>query len=88
MSITKYDTIADPKYLDWSEHPITFNRADKWVDIPYPGHFPLVLDPTIRNVRFKQVLIDGRSDLNVLFAGALTELGLMKDDFVPIDSPF
>ena len=57
-------------------------------DIPYPGHFPLMLDPTIRNVWFKKVLIDGGSDLNILFAEALTELGLTKDDLIPIDSPF
>ena len=88
MSITKYDTVADPKYLDWSEHPITFSRADQWVDIPYQGCFPLVLNPTIHNVRFKKVLIDGGSALNILFTGALTELGLMKDHLVPIDSPF
>ena len=88
MSITKYDTIAVPKYLDWSEHPITFSRADQWADIPYPGRFPLVLDLTIRNVRFKKVLIDGGSALNILFVEALTELGLTKDDVVPVDSPF
>ena len=88
MSITKYDTIAIPKYLDWSEHPITFSRADQWVDIPYPGHFPLMLDPTILNVRSKKVLIDGGSALNLLFARALTELGLTKDDLILVDSPF
>jgi len=88
MLITKYDTVTDPKYLDWSEHPITFNRANQWADIPYPGHFPLVLDPTIHNVWFKKVRIDGGSALNILFVGALTELGLTKDDLVLIDSPF
>ena len=88
MSITKYDTVADPKYLDWSKYPITFSRADQWADIPYPGRLPLVLDPTICNMRFKKVLIDGGSALNILFAGALTELGLTKDDLVPVDSPF
>ena len=88
MSITKYDTITDSKYLDWSEHPITFSWADQWANIPYPGRFPLMLDPTIRNMRFKKVLIDGGSALNILFTGALTELGLMKDDLIPIDSPF
>ena len=45
-----------------------------------------MLDPTIRNnVRFKKVLIDGGSALNLLFAGALTELGLTKDDLVAVD---
>ena len=47
-----------------------------------------MLDPTIRNVRFKKVLINGGSALNILFAGALTELGLTKDDLVHVDSPF
>ena len=47
-----------------------------------------MLDPTIRNVRFKKVLIDGGSVLNLLFARALTELGLTKDDLFPVDSPF
>ena len=88
MSITKYNTVTDPKYLDWLEHPITFSRANQWADIPYPGRFPLVQDPTIRNMRFKKVLIDGGSALNILFARALTELGLMKDDLIPVDSPF
>ena len=87
-SITKYDTVADPKYQDWSEHPITFSRADQWADIPYPGHFPLMLDPTICDMWLKKVLIDGGSALNILFAGALTKLGLTKDDLVPVDSPF
>ena len=88
MSITKYDTVVDPKYLDWLEHPITTSRADQWADIPYPRRFPLMLDPIISNVWFKKVLIDGRSALNILFAEALTELGLTKDDLIPVDSPF
>ena len=67
--------------------PITFSRADQWADIPYPGHFPLVLDPTIYNMWFKKVLINGGSALNLLFARALTKLGLTKDDLIPVDYP-
>ena len=53
MSVTTYDNkVIDPKYLNWSEHLITFSRADQWVDIPYPGRFPLVLDPIIKGVHF------------------------------------
>ena len=53
MSVAMYDgPIADPKYLDWSKHLITFSRADQWSDIPYLGRFPLVLDPIIKDVRF------------------------------------
>jgi hypothetical protein len=39
-------------------------------------------------VWLKKVLIDGGSALNILFARALTELGLSKDNLTPIDSPF
>ena len=47
-----------------------------------------MLDPTIHNVWFKKVLIDYGSALNILFVGALTNLGLTKDDLIPVDSPF
>ena len=40
------------------------------------GRFPLVLDATIRKVLFRKVLINGGSALNLLFVGALKELGL------------
>ncbi|XP_066320574.1 uncharacterized protein [Miscanthus floridulus] len=89
MSVATYDgPISDPKYLDWSEHPITFSRADQWSDNPYLGNFPLVLDPIIKDVRFLKVLIDGGSTLNILFAGSLEELGLKKEDLTPMDSQF
>ena len=53
MLVTTYDDlIANTKYLDLSEHPITFTRADMWSNIPYLGHFPLVLDPIIKDVCF------------------------------------
>ena len=80
MSITKYNTVADPKYLDWLEYPITFSRADQWVDIPYPGHFPLVLDPTIRNVRFKKVLIE---DFDTAYHAILGRPALAKFIVMP-----
>ena len=88
MSVATYDDPnSDLKYLDWSEHPITFSRADQWLDIPYPGHFPLVLDPIIKDVRFQKVFIEGGSTLNILFAGSLEELGLKKEDLTHMDSP-
>ncbi|XP_066341615.1 uncharacterized protein [Miscanthus floridulus] len=88
LSVSNNDTIADPRYLNWSEYPITFSRADQWSDIPCPGRFPLILDTIIQKVRFRKVIIDGGSALNILFAGALTELGLSKKDLTPVDSPF
>ena len=48
--------------------------------------FSLVLDVTIQKVLFRKVLVDGGSALNLLFAGALRELGLAITDLTPSDS--
>ena len=58
------------------------------MDIPYIGHFPLVLDATVRKVLFRKVLVDGGSALNLLFTEALKELGLIIEDLTPSDSSF
>ena len=56
------------------------------VDIPYIGCFPLVLDATVQKMLFRKVLIDSGSALNLLFVGALNELGLGITDLTPSDS--
>ena len=71
LALNAEDAAANPSYRPWSEVPITFSRADQWVDIPYTGCFPLVLDATIKKVLFRKVLIDDGSALNLLFAEAL-----------------
>ena len=88
LAINTEDAIVDPSYRPLSEVPITFNRADQWADIPYIGCFPLVLDATIKKVLFKKVLVDGGSDLNLLFARALKELGLGIEDLAHSNSSF
>jgi hypothetical protein len=32
----------------WSEYPITFSRADQWLNFDHPGKYPLLIDPVIR----------------------------------------
>ena len=86
LAVNVEDAVANPSYRPWSEVPITFSRADQWVDIPYTGCFPLVLDVTIQKVFFRKVLIDDGSAMNLLFAGALKELGLGIGDLTPSDS--
>ena len=88
LAVNTKDTIANPSYRPWSEVPITFSRANQWADIPYIGRFPLVLDATVRKVLFRKVLVDGESALNLLFAGALKELGLGIGDLTPSNSSF
>ena len=47
LAVVSEETTANPSYRPWSEVSITFSRADQWVDIPYTGHFPPVLDATV-----------------------------------------
>jgi hypothetical protein len=35
----------------WSEHLITFTRADQWPNFDHPGKYPLLIDPVIRESR-------------------------------------
>ena len=88
LAVILEETTANPSYRPWSEVSITFSRADQWADIPYIGRFPLVLDATVQKVLFKKVLVDGGSALNLLFAGALRELGLGTTDLTRSDSSF
>ena len=63
--------VAAPVYLDWSDEPITFDRADHPDHVPSSGKHPLVVDPVIDDVRLTKVLMDGGSSLNIIYAGSL-----------------
>jgi hypothetical protein len=67
---------AVPTPLRWSEVPITFSRADQWTSFSEPGSFPLVLKPVVAGSRLNKVLIDGGSELNVLFTKTLKKMKL------------
>jgi hypothetical protein len=62
-------TTGAPAPYRWSEHAITFSRADKWLNFDHPGKYPLLIDPVIRESRVKKVLVDGGSSINVTFPG-------------------
>jgi hypothetical protein len=79
---------APPSFLDWSEDAITFSREDHPNRIPNPGQYPLVVDPVIGNVRFSKVLMDGGSNLNILYAHTLRLLGIGLDQLRPSTTSF
>jgi hypothetical protein len=79
---------APPSFLDWSEDAITFSREDHPNRIPNPGQYPLVVDPVIGNTRFSKVLMDGGSNLNILYAHTLRLLGIGLDQLRPSTTPF
>jgi hypothetical protein len=67
---------AVPTPLRWSQVPITFSRADQWTSFSEPGCFPLVLKPVVAGSRLNKVLIDGGSELNILFTKTLKKMKL------------
>src|SRR5437868_5980195 len=71
---------ATPKYLKWSEAPITFGRADHPDHIPHPGRYPLVLDPIVWTVKLNMVLNDGGSGLNILFMKTLDDMKIPRSE--------
>jgi hypothetical protein len=67
---------AIPTPLRWSEVPITFSCAEQWTSFSEPGRFPLVLKPVVAGSRLNKVLIDGGSEINVLFTKTLKKMKL------------
>ena len=80
-------TIQRP--LKYSEVPITFSREDQWTSFSEPRKFPLVLDPVVQGSKLTRVLIDGGSELNLIFASTLVKMGLNYMSLLtPSKAPF
>jgi hypothetical protein len=77
-----------PAPYRWSEHPITFTRADQWLNFDHPGKYPLLVDPVIRESRVNKVLVDGGSSINVTFPRMLQGLGVPLKELHETDTPF
>jgi hypothetical protein len=73
--------VAAPIYLDWSDKPITFDQGDHPDRVPSLGKYPLVVDPVIGSIRLTKVLMDGGSNLNIIYAETL---GLLQIDLSTI----
>jgi hypothetical protein len=69
-----------PQYMNWSERSITWGREDHPAIMPTSGDYVLVLDPTFVSdkltCRFSQVLIDGGSNINILYRDTMQKLGI------------
>src|SRR6185437_7885171 len=80
---------AVQKPLRHSEVPITFSREDQWTSFSELGKFPLILDPVVAGSILTRLLIDGDSDLNLIFMSTITKMGLnISDKLKPSQAPF
>jgi hypothetical protein len=67
---------ATTRPLRYSEVLISFSWDDQWTSFSKLEKFPLILDPVVAGSQLTQVLIDGGSDLNLLFMSNLKKMGL------------
>ena len=67
---------ATPPFLQWSKSAITFDRTDYPDTVLHPGQYSLVIDPIIGPKRLTKVLMDGDSDLNIMYAETLNTMGI------------
>ena len=77
-----------PSFLSWSESLITFDQRDHPSHIARPRRYPLVVDPIIRKKRLTKVLMDGGSDLNILYVDTLDAMCIPRSELCPESSPF
>ena len=68
---------ATPSYLKWSQTAITFDQSDHPAHIAIPRRQALVVDPVVEGTRLTKVLMDGGSDLNILYAETLKGMGIL-----------
>jgi hypothetical protein len=80
--------LAIPVYLRWSERPITFNRDDHPDHFIEAGRFPLVVSVVVGGVKMTKVLMDGGSDINILYRDASKKLNVQTSKLRPPHSPF
>jgi Retrotransposon gag protein. len=78
---------AAPK-MKWSEQKIEFSEEDHPKTAVIPGRYPIVVEPTIHNIKVALVLIDGGSSINLLFASTLDAMGIPRSELTPTDQPF
>ena len=74
---------AVPRYLNWSEEPIIWSRADHppWVD--NPGNLALVVAPQVGGYNLSKVLMDGGSSINILYYNNFRRMNFCENDLMP-----
>ena len=60
----------------WLSKPITFDHQDYSRRIRNAGWTALILEPIINGLQFTEVLMDGDSDLNLLYQDTIRKIGI------------
>ena len=69
---------AVPRYLKYSEVPITWSREDHPPNIEHTGLLALVVAPQVAGYSLNKVLMDGGSAINILYYETFLCMNLKK----------
>ena len=64
------------KFNPWSSYLITFDRRDHPTSIRHGGSAALVLDPIIDGFHLTRVLMEGGSNLKLLYQDTVPKMGI------------
>jgi hypothetical protein len=79
---------ATREYLQWSEQPVKFSRADYPRKVPRPGHSPMVLKAQIGGYDIGRVFMDAGSGINLIYARTLEAMCISLTSLKPTDCSF
>ena len=77
-----------PTFLRWLESLITFDQRNHPSHVTRPGHYPLIINPIVCKKRLTKVLMDGGSDLNILYVDTLNAMRIPWSELHLAGSPF
>jgi hypothetical protein len=79
---------ATTEYLQWSDQPVRFSRADQPRKVPKPGHAPMVLKAQIGGYDIGRVFMDVGSGINLIYARTLRAMCISLESLKPTDCSF
>ncbi|KAI5012454.1 hypothetical protein ZWY2020_024720 [Hordeum vulgare] len=79
---------AVPTYLNWYEQHATWSRADHPPQIDNPGDLSLDVAPQVGGDTLSKVLMDGCSNINILYYDTFRRVNFDEKDLMPSTTVF
>ena len=68
------------KPLKWSRTPIIFDEEDHHDSTTAVGCLPLLVSPTIRDLKVTKMLVDGEAGLNLISPKVISKLQIAEEE--------
>ena len=77
-----------PRWLNWSEHRISWSREDHPPRCEVPGRVALVVRPRVKGFWLSKMLMDGGSSINIMCYETFQRIGLKGSDLILMSTTF